>query len=57
LTQIELAERIGQTQPFVSSYERSERRLDVIEFENAMGLDRRVAFAQLLQQALRQTRR
>ena len=32
LTQIEIAERLGRPQSFVSKYESGERRLDVIEF-------------------------
>jgi transcriptional regulator with XRE-family HTH domain len=32
LTQVELAERLGRPQSFVSKYERGERRLDVVEF-------------------------
>jgi len=32
LTQVELAERLGEFQSFVSRYERGERRLDVVEF-------------------------
>jgi transcriptional regulator with XRE-family HTH domain len=31
LTQVELAEKLGQSQSFVSKYERGERRLDVIQ--------------------------
>ncbi len=31
LTQIELAESLGQTQSFVSKVERGERRLDIVE--------------------------
>ncbi len=31
LTQVQLAERLGQTQTFVSKCERGERRLDVVE--------------------------
>jgi transcriptional regulator with XRE-family HTH domain len=31
LTQVDLAERLGNTQTFVSKVERSERRLDVVE--------------------------
>ena len=31
LTQLELAERIGADQTYVSKYERCERRLDIIE--------------------------
>ena len=33
LTQIQLAEKIGETQTFVSKYERGERRIDVIELQ------------------------
>ena len=32
ITQVELATRLGRPQSFVSKVERSERRLDVIEF-------------------------
>lgn len=32
LTQTELAERLNRPQPFVSYYERGERRVDVVEF-------------------------
>lgn len=32
ITQVELAERLGKPQSFVSKIERGERRLDVIEF-------------------------
>ncbi len=41
LTQSELAQRLGQTQSFVSKVERGERRLDVVElrwFCDAMGV-------------------
>ncbi|MHB0913534.1 MAG: helix-turn-helix domain-containing protein [Armatimonadota bacterium] len=41
LTQKELAERIGETQSFVSKCERGERRIDVIELREcckAMGI-------------------
>ena len=31
LTQVELAELLGQSQSFVSKYERGERRLDVVQ--------------------------
>lgn len=47
LTQVELAERLGQRQTFVSKYELGERRLDVAEFieiSKAIGAD---PFAQL----------
>lgn len=33
LTQLQLAEKIGQTQSYVSKYESSEQRLDLIELE------------------------
>lgn len=32
LTQVEVADRLGKPQSFVSKYESGERRLDVIEF-------------------------
>jgi transcriptional regulator with XRE-family HTH domain len=41
LTQIDLAERIGETQSFVSKVERGDRRLDIVElrqFCRAIGL-------------------
>lgn len=51
LTQILLAERIGNTQTFVSKVERGERRLDVVEFAEwceALGFDSASAFGQFL---------
>ena len=33
LTQLQLAEKIGQTQSYVSKYEHGEQRLDLIELE------------------------
>ncbi|KPF62767.1 hypothetical protein IP69_20140 [Bosea sp. AAP35] len=42
MTQVELAERIGQRQTFVSKYEKGERRLDVaeyIEIARAIGVE------------------
>ena len=33
LTQIQVAEKIGQTQSYVSKYESGEQRLDLIELE------------------------
>lgn len=42
VTQVELAERLGKPQSFVSKVERGERRLDVIEFcqvAEALGCD------------------
>jgi transcriptional regulator with XRE-family HTH domain len=41
LTQSQLAEKIGQTQSYVSKYEHGEQRLDLIELEvvcNAVGI-------------------
>ena len=41
LTQVELSDRLGRPQSFVSKYENGERRLDVIEFVqvcNALGI-------------------
>ncbi|MBY6240443.1 helix-turn-helix transcriptional regulator [Methylosinus sp. Sm6] len=58
LTQTELADRIGQTQSFVSKCERGERRMDVvefIEFADAMGLDPTSIFAQFILQAYGRT--
>lgn len=58
LTQTELAERIGQTQSFVSKCERGERRLDVVEFVEfmrAMGLEPDVIFSRFVRQAFRPT--
>lgn len=42
LTQVELAQRLGRPQSYVSKYERGERRLDVVEFlavAHALGTD------------------
>ena len=42
LTQVELADRLGRPQSFVSKVERGERRLDVIEFcqvAEALGIE------------------
>lgn len=42
LTQVELADRIGKNQKFISLIERSQRRVDVLEFyvlAKAMGAD------------------
>jgi len=33
LTQLQLAEKVGQTQSYVSKYENGEQRLDLIELE------------------------
>jgi predicted transcriptional regulator len=50
LTQLDVAERLGKPQSFVSKYERGERRLDVVEFlevANAVGADPKVIIDQL----------
>lgn len=42
LQQVDVAEKLGKTQSFVSKYERGERRLDFCEFvevADALGLD------------------
>ena len=36
LTQVELAERLGQTQTFVSKIERGDRRLDLIQLRTIL---------------------
>lgn len=41
ITQVELAERLGETQSFVSKCERGERRLDLVQLRawcNALGV-------------------
>jgi transcriptional regulator with XRE-family HTH domain len=51
-TQMALAEKIGNTQTFVSKVERGERRLDVVEFAewcDALGFDAASAFGQFLE--------
>ncbi len=51
VTQVELAERLGRPQPFVSYFERGERRVDVIEFvviARALGIEPEALFAQLV---------
>jgi len=50
ITQAELARRLGKDQSFVSNVERSERRLDVLEFYAyacALGADPVELFAQV----------
>jgi len=51
VSQVELARRLGRTQPFVSYIERGERRIDVVEFCaicRAMDLDPTEIFAQVV---------
>lgn len=59
LTQIDLAQKLGRPQSFVSKYERGERRLDVIEFlevAKAIGIDPS-RFIRKLQEAVSAKRR
>jgi transcriptional regulator with XRE-family HTH domain len=54
LTQVDLAERLGATQTYVSKCERGERRIDVVElrqFCNAIGISL-VTFARRLERTL-----
>lgn len=47
VTQVELAERLGKPQPFISSIEKGVRRVDLIEFyaiARALRLDPEVLF-------------
>ena len=51
VSQVELARRLGKPQPFVSYFERGERRVDVIEFYAitiALGADPVVVFSELV---------
>lgn len=51
LTQVDIAERLGKPQSFVSKYERGERRLDVVEFievARAIGADPQELLSELL---------
>lgn len=52
VSQVELARRLGKPQQFVSSFERLERRLDVVEFYaviRALGADAENVFQDLVQ--------
>lgn len=58
VTQIELAERLGNTQTFVSKCERGERRIDaveLVEFAEAMGLAPQELLGEYLEQRGRAT--
>lgn len=51
LTQVDLANRLGKPQSFVSKVERRERRIDPLEFHDwarALGVDPTVLFANLV---------
>ncbi|WP_332770513.1 helix-turn-helix domain-containing protein [Phenylobacterium sp.] len=53
VTQVELSQRLGKPQPFVSNFERGRRRIDVIEFyaiTKALGADPQQIFGQLADQ-------
>lgn len=50
LTQAQLAAKVGKDQTFISLIERSQRRVDVLEFfalARAMGLDPQTLFAEV----------
>jgi len=55
MTQLQVAEKLGRSQSFVSKYEHGERRLDLLEFlEVAEALDINVSrFLKDLKQAIR----
>ena len=60
LKQVELAERLGKHQPFVSNYELGQRRVDFLEFVmicRALGRDPLSAGRALLELASRQAPR
>ncbi len=51
VTQVELAERLGKPQQFISKYELGDRRVDIIEFVaicRALEIDPKEAFAAVL---------
>lgn len=57
VTQVELAEKLGKPQSFVSKVERGERRLDVIEFcqvAEALGLNPAKLLEEFVDDARRQ---
>jgi ribosome-binding protein aMBF1 (putative translation factor) len=59
LTQMQLAQRIGETQTFVSKCERGERRVDVVElrtFCQAFGLSLK-QFVAVLERSMRPKKR
>lgn len=59
LTQVEIAEKLNETQSFVSKYERGERRLDILELRSvamASGITL-TDFVTRLEKRLRKSRR
>lgn len=51
VTQVQLAERLGRPQSYISKVERRERRVDPVEFHDwavALGVDPGEAFAELV---------
>jgi len=51
ITQVELSQRLGKPQPFISNIERGERRVDIIEFyviARALGADPEELFARVV---------
>jgi transcriptional regulator with XRE-family HTH domain len=60
LTQVELAEKVGQSQSFVSKVEKGERRLDVIQLRTlclALGTTLPAVVAQLEERLARRPRK
>ena len=58
LTQVELADQLGQSQSFVSKYERGERRLDIIQLRTVcltLGV-KLPEFVERLERALRSSK-
>ncbi|WP_439684890.1 HTH cro/C1-type domain-containing protein [Cupriavidus oxalaticus] len=57
VSQVELAERLGNTQTFVSKCERGERRIDaveLVEFAEALGVPPQELLGEYLEQRSRQ---
>ena len=60
LTQIEMAERLGRTQTFISEIERGQRRVDVLELvvvAQALGADPLDLFAEIAGRSSHASRR
>lgn len=51
ITQVQLAEKLGRPQPFISYFERGERRVDLIEFvviARAIGVEPEALFLKIM---------